>query len=358
MNIIDLNIKRINRIISHQIIAKTKKNDAYSICRDRLLTLSVDEKEILIERLENSLKKTTKSFKLEFKEKNEGSLFDIIKSDFEDDEFFIQVSESISEKLADSHFSVGIPGGICIIGDGITAKNQKFLFVIKAELQEVFNIEEDSLKVIKDVFLSPAKDFYKIGFFVWNGKNIVPFIFDDQFTLQREDLTEYFYQKFAGLTTDQNDALKCKNFHQYTKEFIEKNVSNLKDKIGLQRALRVYFRENVNGVISLKTFADNHLEGDLKNKYIQKYLDKFPTSFTSNLQLINNRLDLTRVSIPFTYQISITGDESSMDNVEVLEINDKTVNERLLPLINNGSLKRIVILKEAEVTEAEKTEIE
>lgn len=349
MNVSDLNINSLGRVIAHQIKAKTKKNAAETVHRKSLLTLTANEKRVLIERIENSLKKTTKSFRLEFKEKKEGSIFKLLNnSNLSQDKDFLEFSENISDKLALAHFSGNIPGGICIVGDGETDKKQQIIFVIKAELQEVFNIEVDVLKVLSNVFLSPAKDFYKIAFFVKNNKNWIPFIFDDQFTLQKEDLTEYFYCRFAGLTTDKNDAIRCKNFHQYTLEFINKKVDNLKDKIGLQSALRTYIRENVKGTVSLKEFANQHFEGSLKKEYLQLYGEKLPSSFTINLQLLENRLDLKRISIPLTYQINVIGDEKSMINVEVMDVNDKTIKEQLLPLIETGSIKRLVLLKEAD----------
>ena len=124
-----------------------------------------------------------------------------------------------------------------MIGNGTTSDNKFFFFVIKAELQEVFNIANDELNLIKDVFLSPAKDFYKIGFFIEHGKSFLPFMYDDQFSLQKKDLTEYFYGTFLGLTTDRNDRLRAKNFFEDTKAFIDVNIDNLKDKRGLLNAV-------------------------------------------------------------------------------------------------------------------------
>jgi hypothetical protein len=38
-------------------------------------------------------------------------------------------------------------------------------------------------------------------------------MYDDQFSPQKKDLTEYFYGKFLGLTTDRNDRILSKNFY-------------------------------------------------------------------------------------------------------------------------------------------------
>ena len=97
-------------------------------------------------------------------------------------------------------------------------------------MQKVFSITGINLNVVKDVFLSPAKDFYKVAVFINKNDDFTPFMFDDQFSMQKKDLTEYFYGRFLGLTTDKNDDIKSKNFFKDTKAFIEKNVDNIQSK--------------------------------------------------------------------------------------------------------------------------------
>jgi len=210
----------------------------------------------------------------------------------------------------------------------------------------VFSIEGTNLKLIKDVFLSPAKDFYKIGFFIKTGSNYIPFMYDDQFSMQKKDLTEYFYGKFLGLTTDRNDTLKSKNFFQDTKSFIETNVPNSKDRIGLLKALTVEYREEASGVLSPKGFSEKYFEGSLKAKFDKIVETKYPLSFTKKLELIDKGLELQRLSIPLSYSLVISGSSDSLEGIEIIDDPTEAKMEEIEPEINSGVIKKIVLLRE------------
>lgn len=199
MNLSSLKIASIDRIIAHEIHAKTEDKDAFAKTNSALLKFKKPEKEILIKRILEALTNTTKTFQLDYEDKSADSVFTLMtKIKKQTDKEFIASSVSLADDLADAHFRTKIPGGYCLIGNGVTSTNKFFFFVIKAELQEVFNVHNNELTLIKDVFLSPAKDFYKIGFFLESGSSFIPFMYDDQFSLQKKDLTEYFYGTFLG----------------------------------------------------------------------------------------------------------------------------------------------------------------
>lgn len=351
MNLNTIQLKSINRVIAHEIHPKTEKADAYSKTSDKLLDFGKADKAILIKRITEALTNTTKTFQLDYEDKSDNSVFAIMEKykTLTADEF-IKHSISLADNLAYAHFRTKIPGGYALFGDGLTSKDKTFFFIIKAELQEVFSIQNNKLKLIEDVFLSPAKDFYKIGFFVESGSSFIPFMYDDQFSLQKKDLTEYFYGKFLGLTTDKNDKLKAKNFYEDTRDFIERNVDNFQDKIGLLKSLKVLYREDTSGIISPKDFANNYFEGDLKYKYEKTVIqDKFPHSFTKDISLIENRLELQRVSIPLTYDISLIGNSDVLSSVEIIDDPTTQTMQRLEPEINNGMYRKIILLKQANV---------
>lgn len=349
MNIAKIELKTIDRIIAHEIYPKTEKKDAFAVAHTELLKFSKAEKDILISRMHEALANTSKTFQLDYEDKSDGSVYSIVKEIKEkSDKEFIVITKSLAEDLAYAHFRTKIPGGYCLIGNGKTKDDKIFFFVIKAELQEVFNIENNKLVLIKDVFLSPAKDFYKIGFFIEYGKSYLPFMYDDQFSLQKKDLTEYFYGQFLGLTTDKNDKLKSKNFFDDAKMFIDNNVENLKDKLGLFSALRTLYREDATGIISAKDFSNNYLEGSLKDLFDKKIVqEKYPISFTKDIELIENKIDLQRVSIPLSYNVSLVGNSSDLNDLEIIDDPDKQTLKELEPRINNGQVKKIVVLKQA-----------
>lgn len=356
MNLSDLRIQNFSRIVAHTVHPKTEESDSYATCSDQCLTFTGQEKGMLIGRLYDALGNSRKTFELNYEYQNEGSLFHFLhrESSLSDSDFVVE-SARLASELASAHFRKKIPGGYCLFGEGNTFDGQEFFFVIKAELQEVFQIENNSLQLIKDVFLSPAKELHKIGFFIRRpGSNFTPFMYDDQFSPQKKDLTEYFYGKFMGLTTDLNDALRSKNFHQQTKEFISSNIQNVADKIGLLGALNTLYREETSGLIDPKGFVESYFEGGLKNKFELDILPDFPHSFTKDTTLLDRSLNLDRVSIPLTYSVKLVGSVSSLADVSIIEeeeIDDEMLNS--IPVINNRRVRKIVVVSSFEEEAAE-----
>jgi len=349
MTLTDLDIDHIQRIIAHTIIPKTATKDAYSIEKTELLNFKKEEKAILIVRLQEALQNQKKTFQLDYEDKSEDSIYDFLNNQYPvSEKKFISYTQTLSEDLASAHFRTKIPGGYCLIGEGKTSKGYDCFFVVKAELQEVFEIDGTNLKLIKDVFLSPAKDFYKVAFFIRKSSKFIPFMYDDQFSMQKKDLTEYFYGQFLGLTTDKNDSLKSKNFFDDTKLFIDNNINNVKDRFGLLKALKVLYREETSGLISAKNFSDNYFEGKLKTKYEKLINEKYPRAFTRDVSLIDKKLDMERISIPLSYSLSLVGNVNSMDDVEIVNEPDADAYERLGHEFNNGSIKKAIFIKEPE----------
>lgn len=347
MNISTIKITEISRIIAHTIYPKTGSNNAYIDSSKSLLAFTVSEKGILISRLEESLKNTKKTFQLSFDDESKDSIYYNLHNNLPySDKDFISYTQSLANDLADAHFRTNIPGGYCLIGEGVTQNNEYFFFIIKAELQEVFNITDNKLQLIKNVFLSPAKDFYKIGFFIQQGKKVLPFMYDDQFSLQKKDLTEYFYGQFMGLTTDKNNALKSKNYFSDTKEFIEDNILNAKDRIGLLKALTVLYREDATGIISPRDFSEKYFEGKLKIEYDKLIETRYPLSFAKDTSLIESRLELHRLSIPLSYSMSLVGNSADLEGVQIIDTPTEESFEDCIHEINNGGVKKLVLIRD------------
>lgn len=122
MNITKLNFISIDRIIAHEIQAKTPFQDAYSIPLDDILNFKKEEKDILLRRLQDALANTSKTFQLDYEDKSDDSIFNLLKKIVDvDDKEFVNTSKSLAENLADAHFRTRIPGGYCLIGNGKTA---------------------------------------------------------------------------------------------------------------------------------------------------------------------------------------------------------------------------------------------
>lgn len=345
-----IEIKTLNRVIAHKIFKKESDNAlAYAECSDSLLCCSESEKRILIDRVDKAMNNRSKTLELAFDTINECCVRTLLGQSIEqqpyrgDENAFINLSVSLAEKLADSQSTKSIPGGYCIVGDGITENGHYFLFLIKADNQEAFSIRENSLNLLQDVFLSPAKDFYKVAFFEYCSNTLIkPYMYDDLFSSAKRDLTAYFYRDCLGLTTDKNDKLRTRNFYNDTFNFIEMNITNPTDAKGMEKALQVYVRENTTGIISASDFSKNHLTGCKEQQlYEKEIIAKYPLSFSLDTTLLSKqKLDVERIALGRGITIVSNTD---LQDVEVLSNPTK---EEMKLKMDTGRVKSVVFLME------------
>lgn len=344
-------IKAIDRVIAHRIVQKSEDAPCYADTHDSLYNLNQDDKKVLIQRIEKAVNNRKKCFELSFRDKGKDSMYEHLKrlGFVSDNDDYIRFSEEAAGKLAESQDNISIPGGYCLVVDGKMEHGEYFVCIIKADYQEVFNVHENSMQVLSDVFLSPAKDFYKVGFFVQNKTNnsFSPYMYDDQFSIYKDDLTLYFYDRFLGLSTDENNKLKTKNLFLDIKDFIETNVNDMTDAGGLKTAMRAYFRENTEGHVSVEEFSDRFLHGTpLETAFKKQYSDKYPraivldTTLLSNMQLLTQRTTLSD-------KITIL----TKEGVTMRVLDDDTVG-KIIPTIKTGKNPKVVVFETAEEAEA------
>lgn len=340
-------INSLDRVIAHKIRGKQGDDLAEAVLSGDLLDYDDDERNSFIGRIEKAVNNQSKTFRLRFQVDDENSVKTLLSAvDYkEDDDAFIRLSSTLAEKLADAHHTKSIPSGYCIICDGKTDDNQYFFCIIKADYQEVFNIEENTLKMIDQVFLSPAKEFYKIGWFVEETAGaFTPYVYDDQFSLQRKDLTVYFYSVFLGLSTDSNDKILTKNFYVAVKDFIKDYVSNPADSCSMQKALQVYIRENASHLASARTFADQHFVGtELERQFESEIVNNFSQGFTVQADLLSEQgLNIQRIVLG-TNTTLVTNASN-----ETVTYKENPTLEELAPTINTGRRTRVIVLVENE----------
>ena len=340
-------INTIQRVIAHRIVQKTEGSPCYSETHESLYNLDYKVKQVLIQRIEKAVNNAKKCFDLSFRDKGKDSMYEhLAKLGFvSDDDEYIAFSKEVAGKLAESQDNISIPGGYCLVVDGKMKDGDYFICIIKADYQEVFNVHENSMQVLNDVFLSPAKDFYKVGFFVQNkaSKHFKPYMYDDQFSIYKDDLTLYFYDKFLGLSTDDNTKLKTKNLFLDIKDFIENNVVDMNDACGLKQAMRTYFRENTEGYVSVNEFSDRYLKKTkLEAEFKKQFDDKYPRAIVLDTTLLSNMQLLT--------QRTTLGDKITIltkEGVTLKVLDDETVG-KIIPTINTGKKQTVVVFETAE----------
>lgn len=344
-----ITVSSINRVIAHKIKAKSRNGDAYAECSDRLLQFASDteEQRVLTGRVNKAVNNQSKSFKLAFNRTDEESVYSLLSppADYAEDEAFVNLSKELADMMAAAHYSISFPSGYCIVCDGALETGQQFLCVIKADYQEVFNIQGNTLVVINNVFLSPARDFYKIGMFIYNDGGITPYVYDDQFSAVKIDLTQYFYDTFLGLKTSDNDILLSKAFYTDTAKFIDNNSPYMDpmDAMGLKQALNVYFRENAHQIISASDFCENYLAGtDLAVSFTEEVVNKYPRAFTRRTELLDRRVNLQRVGLSNDATLLLKPSIRLAANIA------NPTEAALRPYINSGRSMRVVVLETEE----------
>lgn len=347
---------QINRIIIHRIHKKRPEDEfGFAEYSDNLFDFGITELETLKDRICSAFSKSKRFFKLEITRTEEESFFgnsSAIKNTSNID--FVKKSKNIADLLAIGHNKRTIPSGLLLIMDGYFDSNKHFVLVIKAELQKAFTIKEENnqklVKLINDLFLSPAKDFYKIGYIVEdiNASSSFPnsdysaYMYDDNFNSGKRNLAEYFYDTFLGLSTSRNDKLITKNYYSDVSSFIENNVQSFDNKKGLRSALNTLYRENTTGVINPQEFAELHFDDELLRKYGSEVGLNYVHSFTKDLSLVDRKLQRGKINL--IEDLKIEGPTDSLDNVDVTNGQDINL-ETLRIQIENGDIGQLITIK-------------
>lgn len=346
---------QIDRIIIHRV-HKKKEGEDYGVPEysDNLFDFGTNEIETLKDRICTAFSKEKRFFKLEIAKKDEGSFYDIaVKLRNVKNEDFINQSQKISDLLAISHDKKTIPSGLLLVMDGYYRKNKHFVIVIKAELQEAFTIKEledqKVVELINDLFLSPAKDFYKIGYLVedtneaaYPNNDYSSYMYDDNFSSGNRDLAEYFYFKFLGFETNKNDKLLSRNFYNDIHRFIDNNVSGFEDVKGLKYALKSLYRENTTGIINPSEFVNKYFDEELIQRFNNKIGQNYTHSFTKDLTLLDRTLQ--RGTILLEEELKLEGPSEAIEHVDV--VNRKDINiDKLRLSVENGDIKQLITIK-------------
>lgn len=355
---------QINRIIIHQVHKKID-GASYGIAEydDELINFGATETETLKKRICAAFSKTKRFFKLEIAHCEKDSFYDNasqIKNASE--KLFIEKSKKIADLLALSHNRKTIPGGLLLILDGLYNKKAHFVLVIKAELQEAFTIKNvDKHKIVElinELFLSPAQDFYKIGYLIedtnndtFPNNNHSAYMYDDNFSSGNRDLAEYFYSDFLGFSTNKNDKLLTKNFLSDIHNLIQNNVVGFEDSRGLKNAINCLYRENTSEIINPYEFAKQNFQPELLKRYENKISFNYPQSFTKDLSLVERKLK--RGVILLSEDLKIEGPFNSIDNVKVFNRNE--IDFKALKLsVDTGEITQIVTIKTENLKSATK----
>lgn len=337
----------INKIIVHQIferdenrsIVKPKYNNEHT---------ELDEKGLneLQDRIVKALGSDSHCIEMEISDFKEDSTFQACASLLtHDDEMAIGISKDIVYKLAQAQYSRKFPGGIVVVFKGTVGENNRnYVGIIKAEKHGGFSFIETDAKIflqyLSNLLLTPQQKLYKIAMFIEVDKEKAirarrpdefrVFIFDHNMnSSETKDAAQYFYEGFLGCSISPTNKKLTSDFYQYTKDFINKLDVLDGKKVDLNFALYSYLKVSNSNNVHIAEFADQYLEGDQKDEYLNYMETKdFPTTAVpKDLTYIKNRLRRRRIK--FTSDVVIIApSENFKELVKIVDsVDAKTVIE-------------------------------
>jgi len=133
------------------------------------------------------------------------------------------------------------------------------------------------------------------------------FIYDDQISASNKlTAAQYFYEGFLGCGFPETSARRTREFHDYTKEFIQKLDWPEERKVDLHNALVTYLKVDQGATVQVSAFAQTYLpDAEIRDAYSQYMTGKeFPEcAVAKDLADVTTVLKYRRVT--FTRDIKI-----------------------------------------------------
>lgn len=350
-----INLK-VKKVAIHKIFKREDKKVLIPpVYNDQCSGLDSEAKRALETRITKAFGNDSHSLKMKIENVSEESVYKNI-TDFwqtdQEDAAFLQLSKQLTFLLAKAQNSRIYPDAIVVIVKGTTkAYSNDFIAIIKAEIQDGFNIVESNgeqlLGYVNNLLLTRQQKLHKIGIFINNQvkgrkielKDVDAFLFDSNNGETFSDSkAEYFYKSFLGLTFREDADVITNQFYITTKKFINECIENAAERIRLQTALRDYLYVNKKMYINPAQFANEYLgSAETKDSYlkimeeagvpsmdIRKDVTMIKNGKTRNMSF-DNSINLTVPIEEFDDTITI---EENENGDTIIKIKGKYVNEK------------------------------
>lgn len=341
INFFDIEFKR---SIIHTILPKDVGSEsALAVESNDIIEIDETVSYTIVERLSKAVEKQTKTFELTIEETHPTSFFNFALEMFDSNEvLFIDNSKKIANLLANAQTSSRHSGGYLVIIEGIRSNTEKKVFIlIKAELQEALIYYQNDIKLIENVFLSPAQKMFKFTVLFEREENEINdlpefysepniqwgcLIHDEQFRVDSKP-AEYFYKDFLGFSTINNAPIQTKKFYTKTEDFVKNYYDSFSQKNEILNKLSDRLIDESINLIDPKIIADELFEKpELKEQYNNEVVPLLPYNISKDNLLIRSNLNIKKISFPNNIKISGPADYIDV-NVEI--INSKEELEKL-----------------------------
>jgi hypothetical protein len=324
----------INRIITHEIFQRNEDREVVApVISAALTVLDEDGTDELSTRIVEAIGKDSKSVEMDIAITTPGSVYSHVKNIINDlsDAVFIEMSRNIAMNLAQAQTARNLPGGVLVIMDGSTgATNNKYIAVIKAELQGGFQkAANNTIGYVRDLLLTPQQKLYKIGIFLEslgsNDNNIRAFVYDYNMSRSQEHgIAVYFYDSFLGCTISHTDKYFTNRFYYETKNFIDNEGAFTDDEMfDLHTHLYSYLKSET-ATLNITEFSNQYIsepiKRDLYNNHMQIVVgeDGLNRSITKDISDIKTKLRMRKVT--FSNRVKISAPSDAFDsNVRIIE---------------------------------------
>ena len=279
---------KIQKVAIHKIFKRESKDIIVPPQFNESCTqLGDNAKHALVNRITRALGSDSHALQMDIEDVGEKSVYKYL-TDFwmsnQDEEKFINLSKELTLLLASAQNRRSYPDGIVIILKGTTkAINVDYIAIIKAEISDGFNIEnnngENLLQYVNNLLLTGQQKLHKIGFFIntqvrgrkISKKDVLAYLFDSNTAESVADAkSAYFYKSFLGLKFKEDSAVITNRFYTETKKYIHESALGSMEKVRLQTALHNYLVVQETRNISLSDFADEYLvEDEIKDDYLR-----------------------------------------------------------------------------------------
>lgn len=281
----------ISRIVIHEIYKRTDERDIIPpTYGTRFVILDQEALDAFCDRINSAMGSAAKSMELDIIQTGPDSSITNAKFLVDaDDALFIERTRTIADKLTNAQMRRDLPGGVLVVFTGTASHPAKRIVgMIKAETHNGFTrrISDGgaiSLQFLKDLLLTPQTKLYKIGIFLQQDSQAVDplpagwraFIYDDQISASNKlTAAQYFYEGFLGCGFPETSARRTREFHDYTKEFIQKLDWSEDEKIDLHNALVTYLKVGQSATVQVSDFAHNYFPtAEIQDEYI-RYMTK------------------------------------------------------------------------------------
>lgn len=332
----------IQRIVLHKVQPRQNRVPSVPIYGQDLVIMEKDGLETLQHRIVKAIGNDSRGVEMSIAQHGVESFFAIATGLLEsDNDAFVNDSQRIADMLNDAQATRDLPGGALVIITGVTGANaSRFIGVIKAEMQDGFDLEESeqglTVQYLNNLMLTPAQRFYKIGLLLERTYNqfgnegrapsdFAAILYDQQMNLQEtRSAAQYFYRSFLGFELLDTSKKLTRDFFIFTREFISGRDLDPEKKLDLNDALRVMVKSDQTLTLSSSQYADSYLAFDenTRDDYLHFMRTKgFPEQAISKDTSLLSSL-LKRRKVKFTNDITLSAPADKFQSLIQIEESD------------------------------------